>query len=261
VQSTESGGAPCTSQSTNVPTPFSPRYYQNTILKIIPRGARDTASEMFNTLLGSFEISSRSAGMVVTFSISSRCLAQPSDRGGKRRNFTSLILNQIRSFSEAETVVKSDSNECRKDVRRRKGKKVTSVDEAAAKRAAARLDEGDVKGAIRLLCSSETIAEQSEECLNCFLTKHPSPPVSSRQKSSTDSPNLVVSPEQVKKAIKSFLPGSSGGLDGLRPQQIKDMTERQIGGTLITTLTHFVNFVLARNVPACVRPFFSGPPY
>ena len=59
-------------------------------------------------------------------------------------------------------------------------------------------------------------------------------------------------------AIKSFPPGSSGGPDGLRPQHLKDLTEKQVGGTLLASLTNLTNFILAGKTPEWVRPYFFG---
>jgi len=60
-------------------------------------------------------------------------------------------------------------------------------------------------------------------------------------------------------AIKSFQ--LVGGLDGLRPQHLKEMTSSQCGHAadhLIDTLTAFTNSVLDGRVPAVLKPFFCG---
>ena len=67
-----------------------------------------------------------------------------------------------------------------------------------------------------------------------------------------------MSTDQVLNAIKTFPQGSSGGQDGLRPQHLKDITERQVGGTLIVALTNLVNFILAGKAPVWLRPYFFG---
>ena len=120
------------------------------------------------------------------------------------------------------------------------------------------MDEGDVKGAIRLLCSTETIAEASPATLEQLLPKHPPAPADKRPPASTTWEPLLASVDQVSAAIRSFPPGSSGGPDGLRPQHLKDLTEKQVGGSLLASLTNFTNFILAGNVPEWVRPHFFG---
>jgi hypothetical protein len=62
-------------------------------------------------------------------------------------------------------------------------------------------------------------------------------------------------------AIKSFMPGSAGGMDGLRPQHLKDMTSVSAGDAgqrLQKRLTEFTNLCLAGRVPAVIQPVFCG---
>jgi hypothetical protein len=62
-------------------------------------------------------------------------------------------------------------------------------------------------------------------------------------------------------AIKSLLAGSAGGLDGLRPQHLKDMTGPVMGiagQRLIASLTEFCNICLAGQVPSAIRPILYG---
>jgi hypothetical protein len=59
--------------------------------------------------------------------------------------------------------------------------------------------------------------------------------------------------------VKSFLPGSTGGLDGLRPQHLKDMVSvsaGEAGQRLLGHLTEFTNFCLAGRVPVVIQPVF-----
>ena len=51
----------------------------------------------------------------------------------------------------------------------------------------------------------------------------------------------------IKRAIKSFKPGSGGGPDGLLPQHLLDLTSEEIGEpalTLLDTLTDFYNKIM-----------------
>jgi len=61
-------------------------------------------------------------------------------------------------------------------------------------------------------------------------------------------------------AIKSFMPGSAGGNDGLRPQHLKDLTSASAGDAgqrLLCRLTDFY-LCLAGHVPVIVQPVFCG---
>ena len=92
-----------------------------------------------------------------------------------------------------------------------------------ARKVSDRLTDGDFLGAVRLICSEETIADYSEETYAALQLKHPAPDqdsvmvpleVESEYKGELSEP-VVVS------AVKSFPCWSSGGPDSLRPQHIK----------------------------------------
>jgi len=58
-------------------------------------------------------------------------------------------------------------------------------------------------------------------------------------------------------AIKGFPADSAGGLDGLRPQHLKDMIGGQtgmVGQRLLILLTEFANICLRGRVPTVVCP-------
>jgi len=116
-----------------------------------------------------------------------------------------------------------------------------------------------VKGAIRHLCSSDTLQRPTLITFQSIKDKHPPAPADRRLLANEASgTTLTVTSDQVLEAIKSFPSGSSGGPDGLRPQHLKDMTNHQIGEDMINSLTDFVNFVLSGKIPDWVRPFFFG---
>ena len=71
----------------------------------------------------------------------------------------------------------------------------------------------------------------------------------------------MLSANDIVEAIKSFQAGSAGGLDGLRPQHLKDMTSPYTGlagERLVTTLTEFANMYLVGRVPPAVHRLFYG---
>ena len=97
-----------------------------------------------------------------------------------------------------------------------------------AKRVSIKMEEGDIKGAVRLACSEDTIALETQETISVLKDKHPpthpdtkfqDPPPAGEH--ITDA--LSVSEADVVKAIKSFPNDSAGGPDGLRLQHLKDM--------------------------------------
>src|SRR5207245_6323148 len=120
------------------------------ILKRIPRGARDIAAEEFQRSLRVVldEPESRE-GWTRLMGFAGGCLGQPSVRGGKRHNLTSSVVAHIKTFSEAKGVLDLFPHPKAKESHSQRATKVTTHDEAVARRAAAKMDEGDVKGAIR----------------------------------------------------------------------------------------------------------------
>ena len=74
-------------------------------------------------------------------------------------------------------------------------------------------------------------------------------------------PPIVIPSHSIVRAVFSFPAGSAGGPDGLRPQHLKDMCMYSIrdgSNLLVDSLSSFVNFVTAGNVPLFARPFFFG---
>ena len=133
-----------------------------------------------------------------------------------------------------------------------------------ATRVAAKLKDGDYKGAVRLACSEDSIATFDEETLAALRSKHPPPhPLSQIPPPPPEdsTPSTTISVEAVAKAILSFPNGSAGGPDGLSPQHLKDLISASAekgGRDLLWALTSFVNLVLSGKTPPPVRPTFFG---
>jgi len=84
--------------------------------------------------------------------------------------------------------------------------------------ASATLEDGDVKGAVRLLCSDDSLAAENRSTFDKLGRIHPSTPADRRLTLSTiNASPLQVSAAIVKTAIQSFTNGSAAGPDGLRP--------------------------------------------
>ena len=122
--------------------------------------------------------------------------------------------------------------------------------------------EGDFRGAVRIACSDDIIADMSDTTLAALKQKHPAPHPDSDIPSLLEAhSHLTVSEEEVALAIRSFPNGSAGGPDGLRPQHLKDMigASAEVGGTaLLSSLTALTNHIIRGNCPASIRPSFFG---
>ena len=105
----------------------------------------------------------------------------------------------------------------------------------------------------------ESLAQPTEYVVAMLRLKHPPAPENEAmppQPSATDPSPLTVTKEQVRQAILSMPTGSAGGMDGIRPIHLRQLTSTdtaEAGQRLLTSLTALTNLVLAGQVPARSR--------
>ena len=139
-----------------------------------------------------------------------------------------------------------------------------SSDDALARRIKAKCADGDIRSALRLLTSNDSVAPPSEEVISVLRAKHPPPPADSSLDSfapGQETVGLVASEKDVHSAVFSMPPGSSSGLDGLRPAHLRDLLSRgtaEAGQHLLAALTTLVNTALSGSLPECCLPSFYG---
>jgi len=137
--------------------------------------------------------------------------------------------------------------------------------ELLAKRAIVKLEDGDISGAVRILFSDEAFASFDESTLQSLKSNNP-PPKFAIAKSDYESllnPSkfFECTKEEIYKDILSFPSGSSGGLDGMKPQYLKDLTSPQLGenaSNLLTALTDLLNLMFKGKIPEILLPIFFG---
>ena len=120
-----------------------------------------------------------------------------------------------------------------------------------------RLDEGDIRAAVRIACSSDVVAPYDVDSYNKLQMKHPSHPPDRRAFLTCDPAPLQFTAPDVGAAVSSFNPGAAGGASGLRPQHLKDAFSRRTGDArsrLLLGLTNVVNIILAGSVPLLFCP-------
>ncbi|OXA39608.1 hypothetical protein Fcan01_25760 [Folsomia candida] len=134
--------------------------------------------------------------------------------------------------------------------------------DTTAKKVEAKLSDGDIRGAIRLACSDDSIALNDDVTLPALLIKHPAHPLPVNFPPPPEDPIIPpVLDHEVVKAISTFPPGSAGGLDGMRPQILKDLlgcTHGEEGDGLVEAIASFVNHVHNGGVPDIFCPLFYG---
>ena len=120
--------------------------------------------------------------------------------------------------------------------------------QSLGRRVSSKLEEGDLKGAVRLACSEDRLANFSDDTFTALQSKHPAPHPDSSIPSPpmTASNHFVVEEAAVARAMKSFPNGSSGGPDKLRPQHLKDMIQGfgEEVSPLLSSLAAFCSLVL-----------------
>ncbi|KAL4706471.1 hypothetical protein ACJJTC_015669 [Scirpophaga incertulas] len=124
-----------------------------------------------------------------------------------------------------------------------------------------KVGEGDIRGAARLLFSTDCVAPNNQETLSALRAKLPN--------SNQNLPNLpdasiipiATNTDAVLRALMSFQSGSAGGLDGLTPQHLKDLLGHSSGDSgmlLLKALTDLNNFMLSGKVNAQVTSTLYG---
>jgi hypothetical protein len=122
-----------------------------------------------------------------------------------------------------------------------------------------KLESGNFRAAVRILCSEDTSAPSNEDTLKALQSKHPAACPTRRtpfDPTNTSNPRfqaIQISPEDMIKCLRSFPRGSAGGPDGITPQHLQDMLSGAADERLKLAITDFVNTLLEGNLPLAVR--------
>ena len=224
----------------------------------IPKAARSVVADSLSTLLNEALSNPTEASWWKFLSFAFVALRAPGSAGGERRRKTlaSHIKQQVAEMNSA----RADSP----STQRNDAASGSAAQTSLARRIHAKCADGDIRAALRLLTSSDSFAEPSNDVITTLRHKHPPapddeelppPPVSS------DTPPLIVTEEQVHSAVFSMSPGSSAGLDGIRPLHLRQLLSQEAaesGRRLLISLTTFTNVVLSGHVPQCGRDALFG---
>ena len=177
-------------------------------------------------------------------------------RGGRRVNTANLVIKKLNMFKTINVDSLPNQFEIphgdREMARKRGGMNWASA-------ITNKIEQGNLKSAVQLLCSAEGLAVDSPDTLSSLRDIHPKAPLNRRAFPSPELTKAVVSPNYVLKALKSFNNGSSGGLDGLRPQHLKDSIASPIHTDgLLLAITEFINLLVNGICPPLVVPFMFG---
>jgi hypothetical protein len=187
------------------------------------------------------------------FNYSPIILAKPT-RTGQNESLTTVIKKRTANY-HAQPIINSSSSS------RGTRSHCKYTDDHLAKSVTAKVEDGNIRAALRILLSDDKPAEDNDATYNQLLERHPQ---ADANRKTPPNPNLLgnclqVTEVEVKKAIRSFPPGSSGGPDGLRPQHVADLVSCvDSGPALLTAITGFVNTLLRGQCAAEVIPILFG---
>lgn len=220
------------------------------LLKRIPKGARVLAANKLSTIVNeciskNFESSWEN---LMLFSFKSLYIPDKSTSS----SLVASVKNNISKFTLPPI----------KNLNQRKKKTLNNEDELIAK-IEAKVADFDIRGAVRLLTSEDSVAISNENTLKELQDKHPSPSreINLPERPTKENEFYTVNEKEVKKAINSFKNGSASGLDGLSPQYIKDMISHSAGDAgikALSSITRLCNLVLSGQVNANICKYLYG---
>jgi hypothetical protein len=251
----QSSDATC--QSTSCTTLSHP-IRRGSLIKRIPKAARSACASLMAGLISAVVKAPSNADCWSDLLNFGQFVLAKTTRGGYKRNLTKIIQDRVAAWRSDERHSRVEA-----DKRQRSAVPVDS-EKYLATVVSMKLEEGNFKAAVRLVCSEDRPAPCSAETLVALTQKHPPAKTDRRPATNPSSSSrlnaLQVMDLHVIKAIRSFPAGSAGGPDGITPQHIKDLT-MQVPGTsneLISALTDFVNLLLNGELPEYIREIIFG---
>ena len=179
------------------------------ILRRVPKGARLAVADELTRLLAACNESDCNATWMALLTFAPRILTAPPTRGGRG---PSLAISVKANLHKTTVEVEVES--------RARQRNTPTRDASLRKAVEAKLQDGDISGAVRLVSSEETIAPNSAETLEVLRSKHPNMPADLKlPEKVTCLPPQGVTREEVRRALASFGKGNGAGLDGLKPQR------------------------------------------
>ena len=230
------------------------------VLDRIPCGARVQVASALSLLLDEVCRDNSIEAWIKLLCFPSICLRKAKRSGKNNPSLASIIKGRITAFLANPHQLLAEPSQ-HSAPRKSSG----SVNEIRNKLVRKKVDNGDIKGAIRIISSDDVLSVHSESVVESLRSKHP-PAHEESNISSSPSPAdlskaLKVGDHQVLKAIHSFPSGSGGGPDLLKPQHLKDLMLKSVGESsrhLLVSLTSLCNLLLSGKVLQEVTPFLYG---
>ena len=227
---------------------------QGPVYTRIPKASREKSCRVFTKILDKVISLNDKESWDLLLNFARNGLGS-STRGGKKHTSQATLINK-----RLEKYASGISNEEKMPKRKPPSKPNIS------KQVSIKLAMGDVRGAVNLVTSKESILPPSEETKIKLQAKHP-PQNSNSQSILTPDYNGIldhfkVSKDDVRWAVRGFKKGTSGGPDGLCPQHLLDKTGMLLGEPgekLLESIADFINLVvLPGKVPIEIQATFFG---
>jgi len=223
-------------------------------LKFIPKSVRPLLCRLLTSAISAAVIKNDAFAWLYLLFLPSICLQVPT---GKLRNAHNTLAAYVKKCVNSYQTVDSPAAL----LLAVKGMPVAGARGHAAadvRRAVmAKLDSGDVRGAVRLASSDDTIAPFDATTHSQLLLKHPPRPPDRRDfPQCGQTASALVSEEEVAVHLGKFPKGSAPGISGLRPQHLKDLTGAALGvdaKNLLVGLTKLVNHIINKDIPGAQR--------
>ena len=232
--------------------------YRGPLVKRIPRSARPICATLISDLIKSVvQQPADTEKWSDLLSFGSFILMKPK-RGGNKRNIglTKIIQQRVAAWQSGERNYVQESVERRyhtmneSELSRHRTSAVTS-----------KLEEGNFKAAIRLICSDDRPAADSSETLAALRAKHPPPANDRRCPCNPDVARfdaIQISDKDILNAVRSFPAGSAGGPDGITPQHLKDLLATVTDDQLLHHLVQLVNLLLKGGLSQQISEIIFG---
>ena len=243
---------PSKSRPEDMPAGLAQLRASTKVIRLIPKPARAVVADNLSKRINEAVSSTSPGAWWQLFSFAFRVLRSPGPKESKKCSLATLVKRQAVDEDLPAPLVgphqrhqntTQDSNSC----------------ENVARRVQAKCADGDIGAALRVLTSNESLAPPTEDVIAMLRRKHPSAPEDEDMPpppSASDSAPLIVTREQVRQSIISMPTGSAGGMDGIRPIHLRQLTSAETGEAgqrLLTSLTSLTNLVLAGQVPPDAR--------
>ena len=226
------------------------------IIKHIPKSARTACANLLINILKLIKYDPNDVTAWVLLLHFARIILAKPNRTGQTNSLSSIIKKRTTDYLLlTPELIKESAPQVRPVSHSH------NVDDQLSKLITAKIEDGNIRAALRVLLSDDTLAEVNDATFAKLQDRHPHA-AENRQNVPDPLPAeacLQVFECDVKAAISSFPTGSAGGPDGLRPQHVSDLLNcLEAGPALLTEITAVVNLLLQGNCTSSIIPIIFG---